>query len=154
MFPFDPTDFIPFFVLSIPMIAIVGGISAGLVRLMHRQRAWELLQRERIAAIERGIDPEKIAQHQPHLLDALGSFGDPREVERQRVHRLRQGLMIAGVLSLSLGAGLAIMIPAVSDEQRLWIIGVIPMIMGVGLLVCAALMRPLATPPAPLSRPQ
>ena len=52
--------FVPFLVFAIPIIAIVGGITAGIVRTLGRQRLIELAQRERIAAIERGVDPSKL----------------------------------------------------------------------------------------------
>src|SRR2546426_9891232 len=55
----DVSDFLPFFIFAIPIIAIVGGITAGIVRTIGPQRLMERAQRGRIAAIERGVDPAK-----------------------------------------------------------------------------------------------
>ena len=51
---------IPILIIAIPIMAIAGGIVVGVVRMIGQQRLLELAQRERIAAIERGIDPGKI----------------------------------------------------------------------------------------------
>src|SRR5207248_4823258 len=59
MLHLDGETFLPFLIFSIPIVAIVGGITAGIVRTLGNQRLMELAQRERIAAIERGVDPSK-----------------------------------------------------------------------------------------------
>lgn len=48
---------IPF---AIPIIAIIGGITLAIIRTTGQQRLAELERRERIAAIERGVDPSKL----------------------------------------------------------------------------------------------
>jgi hypothetical protein len=45
--------------LSISLLALVGGFSVIIVRLRGRQRMEELDRLERIAAIERGLDPSR-----------------------------------------------------------------------------------------------
>ena len=143
---FDPHDFIPFMVLSIPIIAIVGGITAGIVRMIQRQRSFELMQRERIAAIERGLDPDKIASLQrPIFYDEHGNT-DPNVAAA----RLRQGLMIGGIVTLFTGVALAIFLNGVSDGERgVWMVGLIPAAVGVALLLSAALIRPIGSSPTP-----
>jgi hypothetical protein len=85
MFNFDVTDFVPLMAMSIPIVAIVGGITAGIVRMIQRQRAFEMVQRERIAAIERGLDPDKIASLQrPLLYDDHGVYTDPAVASEHR----------------------------------------------------------------------
>lgn len=49
-----------FAVMSIPLIAIIGGLTVAIVKMLGRQRLEELARRERIAAIERGIDPSRL----------------------------------------------------------------------------------------------
>ena len=151
MFDFNPEDFIPFMVLSIPIIAIVGGISAGIVRMIQRQRAFELLQRERIAAIERGLDPDKIASMQrPLLYDDHGIYTDPTAAAERR----RQGLLIGGIVTLFAGVAIAIFLNGITDgEHAVWMVGLIPAAVGVALLLSAFLIRPIgstgSTPPRP-----
>ena len=53
-------DLIPFVLFAIPIITIIGGIAIGIIRAIGEQRLLELAQRERIAAIERGLDPTKL----------------------------------------------------------------------------------------------
>lgn len=148
MFDFNPEDFIPFMVLSIPIIAIVGGITAGIVRMFQRQRAFELLQRERIAAIERGLDPEKIASLQrPILFDDHGIYTDPKAA----ANRLRQGLMIGGIVTLFAGVSLGIFLNGVADrgDGNVWMVGLIPAAVGAALLLCSFLIRPIESSQPP-----
>ena len=143
MFPFDPTDFLPFFALSIPIIAIIGGITAGIVRMIHRQRSFELIQRERIAAIERGIDPDKLGVlPHPFMYDDRGNPTDPR----MSAERRRQGLLVGGLVTLFVGFGLAIFLRGVAGDDghgNAWMVGVIPISVGVALLLSSFLIRPI-----------
>jgi hypothetical protein len=148
MFDFNAGDFVPLMALSIPIIAIVGGISAGIVRTLQRQRAFELLQRERIAAIERGLDPDKIAALQrPILYDDHGLYTDPK----MAADRLRQGLMIGGIVTLFAGVALAIFLNGVADrgDGNVWMVGLIPAAVGVALLLSAILIRPIGSSAPP-----
>ncbi len=147
MFDFNPDALIPLMALSIPIIAIVGGITAGIVRTMQRQRAFEMVQRERIAAIERGLDPDKIASLQrPLIYDDHGIYSDPR----MAAERLRQGLMIGGIVTLFTGIALSIFLHGVadgSDGGKVWTVGLIPAAVGVALLLSSVLIRPVGAGP-------
>ncbi len=143
MFDFSPGDFVPLMALSIPIIAIIGGITTGIVRMMQRQRAFEMIQRERIAAIERGLDPDKIASLQrPLLYDDHGRYDDPQMANA----RLRQGLTIGGIVTLFVGVALAIFLNGVadgSDGGNVWMVGLLPAAVGVALLLSSFLIRPI-----------
>ncbi|HUK64975.1 MAG TPA: hypothetical protein VLV15_16670 [Dongiaceae bacterium] len=151
MFQFDPDTLIPLMALSIPIVAIVGGITAGIVRMMQRQRAFEMLQRERIAAIERGLDPDKIASLQrPLIYDDHGLYSDPAVAAAHR----RQGLMIGGIVTLFVGIAISIFLYGVvgghdGDDGRVWTVGLIPAAVGVALLLSSFLIRPVgpSSPP-------
>ena len=151
MFDFDAGALVPLMALSIPIIAIVGGITSGIVRTMQRQRSFEMIQRERIAAIERGLDPDKIASLQrPLLYDDHRMYGDPYMVAERR----RQGLLIGGIVTLSVGIALAIFLRGVADGEdggRVWMVGLIPSAVGVALLLSSFLIRPIT--PGPGSGP-
>ncbi len=148
MFDFSPGDFVPLMALSIPIIAIVGGITTGIVRMMQRQRAFEMIQRERIAAIERGLDPDKIASLQrPLLYDDRGLYTDPH----MQAERRRQGMLIGGIVTLFVGVALAVFLNGVtdgSDGNNAWLVGIIPAAVGVALLLSSFLIRPIG-PGAP-----
>src|SRR5881397_1353510 len=85
-------SFIPIVALAIPIVAIIGGITAGIIRTLGRQRLIELAQRERIAAIERGVDPAKLTPLPVDALDDEPETWHMNQYDRDR--RRAQGLMI------------------------------------------------------------
>ena len=143
MFDFEARDLVPLMALSIPIVAIVGGITAGIVRSMQRQRAFEMVQRERIAAIERGLDPDKIASLQrPLIYDDHGIYSDPH----MAAEKLRQGLLIGGIVTLFAGVAIAVFLHGVADGEdggKVWMVGLIPSAVGVALLLSSYLIRPI-----------
>ena len=151
MFSFDVGDFVPLMAMSIPIVAIVGGITAGIVRMLQRQRAFEMIQRERIAAIERGLDPDKIASLQrPLLYDDHGVYTDPVMASEHR----RQGLMIGGLVTLFVGVALAVFLYGVADHEdhAVWMVGLIPSAVGIALLLSSFLIRPIGPSQPPPQR--
>ena len=135
MFHFDNDLVFGFMVFAIPIIAIAGGITAGIVRTLGQQRLAELAARERLAAIERGIDPAKLPP--PPSLGGASTFmasNDPR-------HRA-QGLMIGGLVTLAVGIGLSVLIWTNSEESHGWAVGLIPGLVGVALLLSAWIVWP------------
>ncbi len=155
MFGFDAEILIPIFAMAIPVVAIVGGITAGIVRMILKARVLELAQRERIAAIERGIDPSKLSPLPLGVeVDEGPVFQSPRQAT---LHRAR-GLLVGGIVTLSVGIGLGLMLLFLNDgSEHVWAVGLIPALVGLALLVSSALMRRAAdedsgTAPAPAPR--
>jgi hypothetical protein len=145
---FDPDFVVPFLIFTIPIIAIIGGIVTGIVRTMGRQRLLELAQQERIAAIQRGVDPAKLPPFSPALFDDSSPFS-PHDSERRRYH----GLLVGGVVTTCAGVGVAIFLAALKpDENRfLWSVGIVPIAVGIGLLLSAWITRPRSGPEPPRS---
>jgi len=154
MFSFDDglQGLVPIMIFAIPIVAIVGGITAGIVKNLGQQRLMELAQRERIAAIERGLDVTKLppmpimAADDDHPM-VYASFAD-------LAMRRSQGLMIGGLVTLFVGAGLIMFFLVMSPgEQNAWAIGLIPAMVGVALLLSSWLVRPkhrdLSSSPSP-----
>jgi hypothetical protein len=145
MFGFGPDVLVPFFVFAIPIVAITGGITAGIVRTIGRQRLIELAQRERIAAIERGVDPSKLAPLPPV------SDWDGWRDSGYSPQRRSQGLMIGGLVTLAAGLGmiafLSMMRP--DGEKNIWAVGLIPTFVGVALLISAWIVSPRGGDQAP-----
>ena len=129
-------DLGPILLLLIPIVAIIGGITSGIVRTLSRQKMIELAQRERIAAIERGIDPAKLP---PIPLidseDVVGTF-------EQRSRRRSQGLMIGGIVLLALSSAVTTIAVVLEPHENHWVAGVVPGFVGIALLLCAWLVRP------------
>lgn len=139
MFGFDPEAFIPYMIFAIPIIAIVGGITLAIVRSLGRQRLIELAQQERIAAIQRGIDPSKLAPL-PVLADDDDLTPGISAAERDR--RRSQGLVIGGVVTFAVGAGLSAFLAVIQTEDRAWAVGLIPIMIGLALLLSAWIVAP------------
>lgn len=125
----------PFFTLIIPVVAIIGGISVAIVRIITQGRMEELARRERIAAIERGADPDKLPPLPSPVGESSYLFGYSR---LRRAH----GLMIGGLILIACGLGLAIMVYSVESEKTHWVVGLIPMLVGAALLGSSAIVWP------------
>jgi len=131
---------VPMLVFAIPIIAVGGGITAGIVRSFGQQRMLELAQRERIAAIERGIDPAKL----PPLPQFANDFGpltySPYEAQKRRA----QGLTIGGLVVTFAGIGIAafFLVTRIEWDRDFWSIGLIPMFVGIALLIAARIVWP------------
>ena len=137
---FGPDVFVPFLVFSIPIIAIVGGITAGIVKTISRHRLIELAQRERIAMIEHGLDPSKLPPLPLSELANDASLMSPADDAR----RLSQGLMIGGLVTFAVGISLGVLLYNVAGgtEGGTWSVGLIPAAIGVALILGALLVRP------------
>ena len=135
---FGPDVFVPFLVFSIPIIAIVGGITAGIVKTISRHRLIELAQRERIAMIERGLDPAKL----PPLPISEIADATPLMSQADAARHRSQGLMIGGLVTLAVGVSLGVLLYNIADEAGVWSVGLIPAAIGIALLISAVLVRP------------
>ena len=133
-----PDVFVPFLIFSIPIIAIVGGITAGIVKTVSRHRLIELAQRERIAMIERGLDPSKLPPLPISDISDASPLMTPADAARHR----SQGLMIGGLVTLAVGISLGVLLYNVADEPGVWAVGLIPGAIGIALLLSAFLVRP------------
>lgn len=133
-------EFVPIIALAIPIVAIVGGITAGIIRTLGRQRLIELAQRERIAAIERGVDPAKLAPLPATALDDEPETWHMNQYDRDR--RRSQGLMIGGIITIATGVGLMAFLNFVEENGNAWAVGIIPTAIGIAMLLSAFLVRP------------
>jgi len=131
---------IPIVALFIPIVAIGGGIIVAIFRTHGQQKVAEWAMKERIAAIEKGLDPA--------TLPPLPTVGDPSEQKyqaaspRQKALETSQGLFIAGAITCFSGLGLAVMFVLLEVGPRnLWAIGLLAIFVGVGLLVSGGLVR-------------
>ena len=124
-------DVLPVVSLIVPVVAIVGGITMAIVRILTQARLEELARKERIAAIERGADPDKL----PPIVGSEYGLGNSR---LRRAH----GLLIGGLVLLALGLGFSVVFGAVEPEKGHWIAGVVPIFVGSALLLASRIVWP------------
>lgn len=144
---FDADFIVPVLIFSVPIVAIIGGITMGIVRSLSQQRMIELAQQERIAAIQRGIDPSKL----PPLPAGSDSWNDASSMYRSfdDISRRRsQGLMIGGLVTLFTGIGLTSMLIIMRTDERAWAVGLVPGFIGIALLISGMLVRPRGNGPS------
>ena len=134
---FDNDLFKMAFIFAIPIIAVTGGIIMGIVRTLGEQRLAELERRERIAAIERGLDPSK-------LPPAPVPDGYNRDVSGYGNGRLRRahGLMIAGAILIAVGIALYALIAAEEPDKSHRLVGLLPLLTGCALMVSSFVIWP------------
>lgn len=122
------------FSFVIPVVAIIGGISVAIVRILTQARLEELVRKERIAAIERGFDPAKLP-----ALPADGERGYGLGYSRlRRAH----GLLIGGLLSIAVGVGIALVLYNQEPQKENWVIGTVPALVGIALLIGSRVVWP------------
>ena len=116
-------------VFIIPIVAIVGGILAGMVATVTRARVRELEIRERIAMIERGMVPPP--ESDPEAFDR-------RMYAIQQVHRghVAPRHRSAGVILIAVGLGMMVLLTYAGGVPREALgIGGFIVILGLGFFV-------------------
>jgi hypothetical protein len=135
---FDEDVFVPFLVFAIPIVAIAGGILAGIIKTVSSHRLMETMVRERMALIARGVDPAKLP------VSAGAMLGGASLLSMRDVTRLRaQGLLVAGFVTLAGGASFALVTGALNSwECGDWGVGVVAASIGLALLLSGAIIWP------------
>ena len=119
----------------IPIVAIIGGLTVAIVRVAGQQRLAELERRERIAAIERGIDPAKLPPvSSPYAYENGHGSGS----RMRRAH----GLLIGGLIVVAVGISLMFGLRVAEPHEGHWAIGTMPLLVGIALLVAAKIIWP------------
>jgi hypothetical protein len=125
--------------MMIPLAAIIGGITSGIVKTLGRQRLAEQAQRERIVALERGLDPEKL----PPLILPGDSGGNGLTFEQRQIRR-SQALSIWGLVTVAVGVGMLGMGIMVGPRMEEGAVGFVPIAVGTALLIGSRIGRPSA----------
>lgn len=103
----------PVLVFAIPIVAIAGGILAGIVRTVSSHRLMEAAIRERMALVAHGVDPEKLPT--TFTIGTAPGPGSVGAVERFRA----QGLLVAGFVTTVAGVAWAL-VGGWSAEWEMW----------------------------------
>lgn len=120
---------------------IVFGFATAMITIMklsanareaRRLRAREMLHRERLAAIEKGLPL--------HELPAELMF-EPRDEEFRTVSATRNAALAAGLIIAPAGVGMMVAFAKIPDMRPLAPLGMIPILVGGGLLLYHSLSR-------------
>ena len=134
----DEDLFVPFLVFAVPIVAIAGGILAGIIRTISRHRLMEVAVRERMALIARGVDPARI----PGLPSGVDSGLFPLRSFADHSRLRAQGLLIGGLVTLLGGIALGAFLGLTESwESREWTVALVPVSIGIALLVSSAIVR-------------
>jgi len=150
---------------AIPIIAIVGAFTYGIVKTLARARVRELEIKERIAMIERGLVPAP--ETDPPGFDRAMRRLERMETHRRELHDYRSTggsrHRRAGVTLMGVGFGLMVLIGfADQNPQTAFGVGGFLVVMGLAFLINGLIERHtevvhgMAPPPptAPASPPQ
>jgi hypothetical protein len=138
MYLFDEDVFVPFLVFAIPVVAIAGGILAGIIRNLSAHRLMEVAVRERMALIARGVDPARIPGSSASLGSGLFPFRSFTDHSRFRA----QGLLVGGLVMLLGGIALGVFLALVDCcTSRDWTVALVPVSIGIALLVSSLIVR-------------
>ncbi|MDH3216640.1 MAG: DUF6249 domain-containing protein [Candidatus Krumholzibacteria bacterium] len=108
------------FAISIPVIAIIGGVAIAIVAIVMEGRKKELRHKERLLAMEKGIDVPS----------------EPvKEIRPAYLHNRSSGLVMT-LIGLALTVALW---TVAGPEGGVW--GLIPLAIGIGLLISASLEK-------------
>jgi hypothetical protein len=135
---FDEDVFVPFLVFAVPIVAIAGGILAGIIRNISAHRLMEVAVRERMALIARGVDPARL----PGLSIGAGSGLFPLLSFADHSRLRAQGLLIGGFVTLMGGIALGAFLGLTESwESREWTVALVPVCIGIALLVSSVIVR-------------
>lgn len=118
--------------LLIPIVAILGGFAIAIVAMVISGREEERTHKERMFYAERGLPIP------PELMKAK----TPVEKKRGDLRALRTVLVVIGVVMVSIGVGVIAML-TIQNGLRDGMNGVVPLLIGVGLLVAERMIKVL-----------
>jgi hypothetical protein len=125
----------------IPIVAIVGAFTVGVVSMILKSRQEERAHKERMFLAEKGLEiPKELYGSQSAQLVkdlcAAGVASTKAEKKPSELRWLRTLLVVFGTLMLFIGLGVMIMLTyqgGIEDGMN----GVVPLMIGLGLLVAA-----------------
>ncbi len=134
-------EMIPLIVMmAIPMIAIVGGITHGIIKSIHRQRLRELAHKERIAALEKGINPQDLPPTMSNM--AFADQVESHNTEHSQLVR-SQRFFLWGAITLGVGIAAAFGIHNAPDaDAGAAFAGVGIAFVGIALMLAGRMVRP------------
>ena len=121
-------------VFLVPVAVIIGLFSFAAVAL------WSISRRRERESLYHSETVRKVSE--AHGQQAV--FDYLHEVERIRTRRLQSAYAVSGIVAACAGAGLTIFLWAMENtrEEHVYFVGLIPLLVGLGLLAYAQLFAP------------
>jgi hypothetical protein len=133
-FPFV-MDFNAIAPFLIPIIAIIGAFTAGIVSMIVKSKQEERAHRERMFLAEKGLEvPKELYGGEAVVAKA------PAENKRGDLRALRTLLVVIGTIMVFIGVGVMIMLTYQGDIRD-GMNGVVPLMLGLGFLVAERLVK-------------
>jgi len=120
-----------FLFLSVASVAVFSFVSVAV---------WSAERRREREAYYRSETIRKIAEMQASGGSSAVDF--LREEELNAVRRLKEGLKLGGLITAAMGIALMIFIAAVDHNGRAYLVGLIPLFIGVAILSYTYLLAP------------
>jgi len=142
-FPFV-LDFNAIAPFLIPIVAILGAFTVGIVSMVLKSRQEERAHRERMFLAEKGLEipKELYGSQSAQMLKQLCEAGVARPATEKKpsdLRWLRTMLVVFGTLMAFIGLGVLIMLTYQGGIHE-GMNGVVPLMIGLGLLVAAGLV--------------
>jgi hypothetical protein len=134
-FPFV-MDFNAMAPFLIPIVAIVGAFTVGIVSMIVKSRQEERAHRERMFLAEKGLEIPKELYGPEAAAAAKVTVGKPRSDLRA----LRTLLIVLGTLMVFTGLGVTIMLTYQSGVRE-GVNGVVPLMIGLGFLAAERMIK-------------
>lgn len=126
------------------MIPVLAFLSVASVALFSFAAValWVDARRKEREAFYRSETAKKIAElHGPE-----SSLAYMRLEEANRLRRTREGLKVAGLITLAAGAGVMPLLAVAGNVRGLWVLGFLPLLVGIALLAYAYVLGPRLPP--------
>jgi hypothetical protein len=99
--------------------------------------SWADIRRKEREAYYRHETMKKVAE-----MPAEGGLALLREQERNNVRHRRENIKLGGLITLGVGIGLMIFLRAIDSAQPVYLVGLIPLFVGIALLMHCYVLAP------------
>ncbi len=123
--------------VSVFLVPIVGSIA---VFSFLAVASWSEARRKEREAYYRSETLKKIAESSGE--GAKSALDLIREQEKNSVRRRLEGMKIGGLVTAAVGIGLMVFLHGVEREEPVYLVGLIPLLIGVALLLYPLLLAP------------
>lgn len=129
-----PTELFPMFLfLSIGSIALFSFVAVA---------SWSDARRREREAYYRSETLKKIAETQGSGTGAGSALEFLREEERIAARRRLEGQRLGGLITAVVGIGLVVFLRAIGHREPVYLVGLIPLLVGMALLAYSYLLAP------------